>query len=95
MSEQQMPASPGEYGVPPSVQNGSIYSKLLESVADIEVSYRRDDALGVWFPAMMSEFYEGPITMGTKQPVTGRATTRASYADFRRFETATQIKVPK
>ncbi len=84
-----------EQQMPDPSQTGSMYSRLFESVADIEVIYRRDDRLGLWFPSTMSEFYEGPITMGTKQPVTGRATTRATYADFKRFETATQIKIPK
>lgn len=67
----------------------------LESLVDIEVTYRRDVASGVWLPTRMSEVYEGPIPRGTKPPVAGRTVGTARYSDFKRFDTSVKIVVPK
>jgi len=68
----------------------------VESLADIEVDYRCDAVSGLWLPARMSELYEGPMAVaGQRTPVAGRATTAATYSDFRRFETSARVVVAK
>jgi hypothetical protein len=67
----------------------------LESLADIDVTYRREAVSGMWLPAKMTEVYEGPIPRGTGAPVTGRTVGLARYSDFRRFETSVRIVVPR
>jgi hypothetical protein len=67
----------------------------IESLADIEVSYKRDAASGLWLPAQMTELYDGPLTLGTTAPVAGRAVGRATYSDFKRFETSGKVVLPK
>jgi hypothetical protein len=48
----------------------------LESLAEIEVTYRRQDDLGLWLPWKMSELYEGPL-----RGAIGRAETTATYGE--------------
>lgn len=67
----------------------------VQSSADIDVTYRRDAAVGMWLPAKMSEVYEGPVSRGTKGPVAGRTVGLAQYSGFRRFETSVRIVVPQ
>lgn len=67
----------------------------LESLVDIDVTYRRDKTSGLWLPDRMSEIYEGPIPRGTKPPVLGRTVGTARYSDFKRFETSVRIVIPK
>ena len=67
----------------------------LESLVDIEVTYKPEAASGIWLPARMTEVYEGPITLGTRAPVLGRAVGSARYSDFKRFETSARIVGPK
>lgn len=65
----------------------------IESEADVDVAYRLEKDLGLWLPAKMSEFYYGPLALETgKPPVTARASTLASYSDFRQFTTEVRIK---
>jgi hypothetical protein len=67
----------------------------LETMVDIDVTYRRDAASGLWLPSKMSEVYEGPISQGTREPVVGRCLGTARYSDFKRFETSTRIVPPQ
>ena len=67
----------------------------IKSVADIDVTYGRDEQLGLWLPVKMAEQYEGPIKIGTRPPFTGVSTTRATYSEFRQFGTGAQVKIPK
>jgi hypothetical protein len=62
----------------------------LESSADFEVTYARPAGIDLWLPVEMTEFYEGPI-YSRNRPIIGRATTRASYSEFKQF--ATTIKI--
>ena len=66
-------------------------SRELETNADIEVTYKKDAAMGLWLPSEMTEQYQGPI-YGLKAPADGRTTTRAKYSDFKRFGTGAAIK---
>jgi hypothetical protein len=74
--------------------NTSEISQSPSSV-DIEVSYRREPATGLLLPGSMTEIYEGQISSGTRVPVVGRMTGRASYSNYRRFDTAVRIVLPK
>jgi VWFA-related protein len=67
----------------------------LESTADIEVTYRRDERLGMWLPARMTEEYQGAIPRLNNPPVLGTARSTAVYSDYRRFETGTKVVGPK
>jgi hypothetical protein len=65
----------------------------VKSVADIEVTYARDDKLGLWLPSKMSEQYEGSIKLPTRPPFQGTSTTRATYSDFKQFGTGTRVTI--
>jgi hypothetical protein len=68
----------------------------IESLADVEVTYHRDPAVGVWVPARMSEVYEGALPRsGNKPSLFGRATCVAEYRNYKRFETSAKIVAPK
>lgn len=67
----------------------------LESLVDIDVTYRKEPASGIWLPSKMTEVYEGPITLGTRAPMLGRSVGSARYSDFRRFETSGRLVPPK
>jgi hypothetical protein len=67
----------------------------IKSVADFEVTYKRDAESGLWLPSEMMEVYEGPIKLGTKPPFQGMSTTRARYSDFKRFGTGARVTIPK
>jgi hypothetical protein len=68
----------------------------LQSLADIDVTYERDDRLGLWLPSKMTEVYEGPMTLTAgADPTLGRTITDAKYADFRKFQTSAKITFPK
>ena len=62
----------------------------LSSSADIDVTYQRPPGMDLWLPASMVEHYEGPIE-GRTGAIPGRATTRATYSDFKQFSTASRI----
>lgn len=71
-------------------------TRRLESSAEVEVTYHRDQRLGMWLPAKMTEFYEGAVSAGlAPTAVLGRATNVATYSDFKRFETSAKIVIPK
>jgi hypothetical protein len=69
--------------------------QVLESSADVEVTYRKDPKFGVWLPWKMTELYEGPIPQGTRAPIIGRSTCTAQYEDYRRFATAARVLPPQ
>ncbi len=62
----------------------------IESLAEIDVTYRRHDDLGLWLPWKMSELYEGPL-----RGELGRAESIATYSDFKRFTTDVRLRDPK
>ena len=67
----------------------------INTLADIEVTYARNDALGVWLPSKMTEMYAGPIPRTAKPPLEGVASTKATYSDFKQFGADVKINVPK
>jgi len=70
--------------------------RSVGSSASITVTYRQDQRLGLLVPAEMSEEYQGPATsrFSGRDTVT-RITTRATYSDFKRFETGARVVIPK
>jgi hypothetical protein len=53
------------------------------SRADLDVTWRREEKLRLWVPAMMSERYSGPWTEGsTRYDIAGAAI----YSNYRRFD---------
>ena len=67
----------------------------LESTAEIEVTYQRDERLGMWLPARMSEEYQGAIPRPNSSPVLGISRSNATYTDYKRFGTSTTITGPQ
>lgn len=67
----------------------------IDSLADIEVSYARHEKFGIWLPEKMTEMYAGPIPQRARPPVQGTATTRATYSDFKQFDTGVKINIPR
>jgi len=67
----------------------------LESTAEIEVTYRRDEVLGMWLPARMSEEYQGAIPRISNVPLQGTSHSTATYSDYKRFGTSATIVGPK
>jgi hypothetical protein len=68
----------------------------IDTLADIEVTYARNEKFGIWLPDKMVEMYAGPISAQIgKPPVVGTATTKATYSDFKQFDTGVKINIPK
>ena len=78
-------------GKPQETGLDAVSSRDLETNADIEVTYKKVAEMGLWLPTEMSEQYQGPI-YGLKAPVEGRASTKATYSDFKKFGTGAAIK---
>lgn len=57
--------------------------------AELDVTYRRVDALDMWLPETMTESYVADVRPGWTE-VTGRA----EYSNYRRFQTSVRIKDP-
>jgi hypothetical protein len=81
----------GKGPTPQELFSSSFETRKLETLARIEVTYKRHDAFGMWLPAKMSELYEGPIPRGARAPILGQATTIADYGDFKQFGTSVKI----
>lgn len=77
----------------PTSRPSSLALREIDSEAEIDVTYRLHKDFGIWLPVKMSEFYSGPLVVraGTA-PVPARASTLASYTDFKQFTTAVRIR---
>lgn len=67
----------------------------IDTLADIEVTYTRNEKFGIWLPEKMTEMYAGPIPQRGRPPVPGTATTKATYSEFKQFDTGVKINIPK
>jgi VWFA-related protein len=77
------------------VESGLALSERRFTV-EIVVSYRRDEALGLWVPAEMREKYKlATMTSGGVGDLWASSSTegRATYSNFRRFQVKTEEKV--
>jgi len=66
----------------------------IESEAVIEVTYQRDDRFAMWLPARVLERYAGAIQWPGRAPVLGESRTKATYSEYKRFETSARIVEP-
>jgi len=70
--------------------------RRARSAASVIVSYAMDERLNLLVPAEMRESYEGPFGQSTVSTVDSqRIVCRATYSDFRRFETSGRVIIPK
>lgn len=63
----------------------------LQSTAEIEVTYRRDEKLGMWLPAQMTEEYQGQIPMINRPAIPALARSKATYSDYKQFGTSSTV----
>ena len=79
-----------------AVLSGTATERRMHSTASITVSYKYNAKLESLVPAEMRETYEAPRA-NSLSPEAGstKITCRATYADFRRFETGASLSVPK
>jgi VWFA-related protein len=63
----------------------------LTSTADIEVTYRRDEKLGMWLPAQMTEEYQGAIPQINRAAIPALARSKATYSDYKQFGTSSTV----
>jgi hypothetical protein len=68
---------------------------VLESHADIDVTYQLNAQLATWLPMKMTEEYQGPILRLNRPPVQGLSRATATYTSYKSFETAAKIIEPK
>lgn len=87
-SPAENPNAPRGAGAP--LRPSTISLGRIESLADIDVTYRRPDGMNLWLPHTMVELYEGPIRIKARS-IPGRATTNAKYSDFKQFNTSIKI----
>jgi hypothetical protein len=78
-----------------SAMEDPIDMRQIRSAADIDVTYARHAATGLWLPSKMSEHYEGAIKIDSRPPIQGTSTTRATYSEYKQFGTGAQIRIPK
>ncbi len=70
--------------------------RRVKSTVSIAVTYRTDPKLGFLVPAEMIETYEGPaVNRFTGTEGISKVNTRATYSDFKRFETSATLSIPK
>jgi hypothetical protein len=63
----------------------------VQSKAEIEVTYRRDEKIGMWLPAQMTEEYQGQIPMINRPAIPALARSRATYSDYKQFGTSSTV----
>ena len=66
-------------------------STELQSTAEIDVTYRRDEKLAMWLPAQMTEEYQGQIPMINRPAIPALARSRAVYSDYKQFGTSSTV----
>ena len=71
-------------------------SRRVNTTASITVTYTLEPKLGILVPAEMLETYEAPMRSAfTGEDNMTKVNCRATYSDFKRFETSAKIIVPK
>ncbi len=68
----------------------------VKSSASISVSYKQDEKLGLLLPSDMRETYESPsVNRFTGNEEMSTVNCRATYSDFKSFETGARLLPPK
>jgi hypothetical protein len=71
-------------------------TREVKTTASITVTYAIEPKLGILVPAEMLETYEAPMRSAfTGEDNMTRVNCRATYSDFKRFETSGRLVVPK
>jgi hypothetical protein len=67
------------------------------STATVDVAFARDERLGLWLPAQMTERHGwiAPAPRGGVMPTQSVVTATATYGDFKRSETSTSISIKR
>jgi VWFA-related protein len=91
-----MSNNPGGYlGNAPAAQTRWGDNRRVNTSASITVTYRQEPRWGLLVPAEMLETYEGPTRSAfTGNESVSKINCRATYSDFKRFETGGRV-VPK
>jgi VWFA-related protein len=77
-------------------RGADLTTQRIQSSASITVTYKLNGALDLLLPDEMLETYEGPsINSFTGQSEFSRVNCRATYSDFKRFETSGRVITPK
>lgn len=74
--------------------------RRVRSTSSVTVDYGYDDRLGLLVPREMRESYVAPSVSGNADSSSGREELtrigcRATYSDYRRFETSGRVVIPK
>ena len=71
-------------------------TRRVKTSASITVTYAFEPKLGILVPAEMLETYEAPMRSAfTGEDNMTKVNCRATYSDFKRFETSGRLVVPK
>jgi hypothetical protein len=62
-----------------------------DSGSTVDVTYSRDERLGLWLPQVMKERHVANTLAGRR--VTTVLVATATYTDFKRFETSARVKI--
>jgi hypothetical protein len=75
---------------------GTSAPRKVNTTASITVTYAVEPKLGILVPAEMLETYEAPMRSAfTGEDNMTKVNCRATYSDFKRFETSVKIVIPK
>jgi VWFA-related protein len=70
--------------------------RRVNTSASITVTYRLEPKFGLLVPSVMLETYEGPtLSQFTGEESVTKINCRATYSDFKRFETSGRVVIPK
>jgi hypothetical protein len=70
--------------------------RRVNTSASITVTYKLEPKFGLLVPSVMLETYEGPtLSQFTGEESVTKINCRATYSDFKRFETSGRVVVPK
>jgi hypothetical protein len=79
-----------------SQSRGTGASRTVNTSASITVTYAFEPKLGILVPAEMLETYEAPMRSAfTGEDNMTKVNCRATYSDFKRFETSARVVVPR
>jgi len=90
--DSEMPVAP----TPGAGGRGTSTPERVKTTASITVTYTLEPKLGILVPAEMLETYEAPMRSAfTGDDNMTKVNCRATYSDFKRFETSGRLVVPK
>jgi hypothetical protein len=95
-SLEESPKVPDSSRVPITAPPRETYNPRVQTYSRITVAYKFDARLEMLLPAEMAEEYQGiTVNPTSRTHRLTRMTGRATYSDFKKFETSGRIVVPK